>query len=179
MATENIEKFRQNEIRRKLLLLNKEWYFYEPLNTNVRAIKSDYFEGSKTCYIQFTYGFGTSEQTKREEFPATDLEMWLKRFQPKKDLTDKFVLPQQKTESVAILEKPKPVIIMEESKSTRTVHSLREHLFDAMTAVKSKEITAEQGRAMAQIAQTIINSAKIELEYKKAISEKPSVPLLN
>lgn len=153
-------------------MLNKEWYFYEPLNTNVRAIKSDYFEGSKTCYIQFTYGFGASEQTKREEFPASDLDIWIKRFQPKKDLTDKFILPQQK------IEKSKSVI-MEESKSTRTVHSLREHLFDAMTAVKSKEITAEQGRAMAQIAQTIINSAKIELEYKKTISEKPSVPLLN
>jgi len=178
MATGNTDKFRQNKIRRKLLLLNKEWYFYEPLNTNVRGIKSDYFAGSNSCYIQFTYGFGASEQTKREEFPAADLDIWIKRFQPKKDLTDNFALPHQKTETASIAEKPKPTI-MEESKSTRTVHSLREHLFDAMISVKSKEITAEQGRAMAQIAQTIINSAKIELEYKKAISEKPSVPLLN
>jgi len=173
MAIGNTEKFQNNEIRRKLLLLNKEWYFYEPLGVNVRAIKSDYFDGHKTCYIQFTYGFGASEQTKREEFPASELDMWLKRFQPKKDMTDKFVFPQTQVP----IKETKPVVTMEESKNT--VHSLRGHLFDAIAAVKSKEITAEQGRAMAQIAQTIINSAKIELEYKKAISEKPSVPLLN
>ena len=172
MATGSIEKFQQNEIRKKLLLLNKEWYFYQPLNTNVRAIKSDYFEGTKSCYIQFTYGFGPSEQTKREEFPATDLDMWLKRFQPKRDLTERFELPHQKIEEIKI----QPVIMSEQKNN---MASLRDYLFGAIEAVKQNKMTTEQARSTAQLAQTVINSVKLELDYKKSNSKAPQLPMLD
>jgi hypothetical protein len=170
MATGS-EKFRQNEIKRKLLLLTRnEWYFYEPLNTNVRSLKADYFEGSKECYIEFTWGFGTSEQTKRIEFPATELESKLTDFKPKKELSLKFI-PQQEIKK----EPMEPTT----TNSKRTIHDLRNHLFDTIEKVISGKIETNQAASIAQLAQTIINSAKIELEYKKALKDTPTVTLLD
>jgi predicted RNA methylase len=48
------------------------------------------------------------------------------------------------------------------------INTLRNHLFDAIEGIKSKTMSIEQAKAIADISQTIINSAKVEVEYAKS-----------
>lgn len=68
---------------------------------------------------------------------------------------------------------------------TLDVNQLRRHLFDAIEGIKSKSISIEQAKAVADLSQVIINSAKVEVEYAKAsggkiasgfLPDKPAVP---
>lgn len=53
--------------------------------------------------------------------------------------------------------------------STKTVNDLRAHLFATLEALTDKDnpMDVERARAVSDIAQTIINSAKAEIEYLK------------
>lgn len=53
--------------------------------------------------------------------------------------------------------------------STNDITSLRGHLFDTLRALNDKEspMDVDRARAVSDIAQTIINSAKVELEHLK------------
>jgi hypothetical protein len=55
-----------------------------------------------------------------------------------------------------------------------TIDKLREHLFDTMQALKDGDMDVEDARAMSDIAQTVINSAKVEVEYLRAVGGKQS-----
>lgn len=172
-------KSKIDSVKRGLIMLeNKMTQYYVPLKTNVRAIKTNYFEGSQECYIQFTYGFGASEQTKRFEFPYTELQKHLDDFEDKKDLTDTFKFPSQVEEKPIIQAKETiKVEIMSEQKNN--MESLRNYLFGAIEAVKQNKMTTEQARSTAQLAQTVINSVKLELDYKKSNSKTPQLPMLD
>lgn len=54
------------------------------------------------------------------------------------------------------------------------VTALRKHLFDAIEGVKNKTMSIEQAKAIADISQTVINSAKVEVDYAKVTSGKIS-----
>lgn len=54
------------------------------------------------------------------------------------------------------------------------VTALRKHLFDAIEGVKNKSMSIEQAKAIADISQTVINSAKVEVDYAKVTSGKIS-----
>jgi hypothetical protein len=55
------------------------------------------------------------------------------------------------------------------STNPKTVNDLREHLFAALDALNDKDnpMEVERARAVSDIAQTIINTAKVEIEYLK------------
>lgn len=57
--------------------------------------------------------------------------------------------------------------------------TLRSHLFEAIRKLEGGAMKSEEAKSMAQLAQTIINSAKLEMEYKKLITEKPDIPMLD
>jgi len=57
----------------------------------------------------------------------------------------------------------------EENKTLYNIQTLRKHLFDMVTSLQNGTANAETAKAMASVAQTILNSAKIEMEYKKLI----------
>lgn len=42
---------------------------------------------------------------------------------------------------------------------------LRDRLFDAIDAVKNGSMTVEQARAVGDLAQVIVNTAKVEIDY--------------
>lgn len=44
---------------------------------------------------------------------------------------------------------------------------LRNMLFETMKRLQNKQISAEDAKAMAEVGQTIVNSAKAELEFAK------------
>jgi len=49
------------------------------------------------------------------------------------------------------------------------INDLRDHLFEAIEMLKDEEsnMTVEKAEAIAQLSQTIINSAKLEIDYMK------------
>lgn len=53
------------------------------------------------------------------------------------------------------------------------ITDLRDHLFEAIEMLKDEEsnMTVEKAEAIAQLGQTIINSAKLEIDYIK-VSDK-------
>lgn len=52
--------------------------------------------------------------------------------------------------------------------SNKTIGDLREAMFDTIEGLRSGKITVEQAKAMPDIGQVIINSAKVEVDYIKA-----------
>jgi hypothetical protein len=57
---------------------------------------------------------------------------------------------------------------------SNSIDDLRTHLFDALRGLKTGSIDVEKAKAMSDVAQTIINSAKVEVEYIKASGAKGS-----
>ena len=53
-----------------------------------------------------------------------------------------------------------------------TNEELREHLFDTLAKLKSKEMSPADARAVVEVAGTIIDSARLEIELAKAIHSK-------
>lgn len=51
---------------------------------------------------------------------------------------------------------------------SNNISALRTTLFDTLQAVKSDEMDIDRARAVSDIAQTIINTAKAEIDYAKA-----------
>ena len=48
------------------------------------------------------------------------------------------------------------------------INDLRDHLFEAMERLKDGDIDIQTAKAMADVGQVIINSAKIEIDFIKA-----------
>lgn len=57
--------------------------------------------------------------------------------------------------------------------ANNTLEDLREHLFETLKALRDKEspMSIERARAISDVAQTVINSAKAEVDYLKASGE--------
>lgn len=57
-----------------------------------------------------------------------------------------------------------------------TMTDLRNHLFEVMEALKDDEkpMDIERAKAVVNVAQTIINSAKVEVEFLEAIDSSES-----
>jgi len=51
---------------------------------------------------------------------------------------------------------------------------LRNHLFEAIESLRDNKITPEKAKSICEVAQVIINSAKVELEFMKVIGVKKS-----
>lgn len=51
------------------------------------------------------------------------------------------------------------------------IEDLRNHLFEALEMLKGGEMDVERAKAMSGVAQTIINSAKVEVDYLRATEQ--------
>lgn len=60
------------------------------------------------------------------------------------------------------------------TEASRDINTLREHLFDAIDGLNSGTVTLEKAKAISEVSQTIINTAKVEVELAKATGQKPS-----
>lgn len=52
--------------------------------------------------------------------------------------------------------------------ANKTIADLREALFDTLQSVKSGQTSLEEAKAVTEIGQVIINTAKVEIDYIKA-----------
>lgn len=50
-----------------------------------------------------------------------------------------------------------------------TLNDLRNHLFEAIEMVRDGEMDIESAKTIAQLGQTILNGAKIELDFVKSV----------
>lgn len=48
---------------------------------------------------------------------------------------------------------------------SRTITDLRESLFDTIDALKDGKMSVENAKAVAELAQTIVNTAKVEVDF--------------
>lgn len=54
------------------------------------------------------------------------------------------------------------------------INDLRAHLFEALKGLKDGTVDIEKAKAMSELAQVIVNSAKVEVDYAKATGSKGS-----
>ena len=52
------------------------------------------------------------------------------------------------------------------------VTKLRNHLFDTLDCLKNKTIDIERAKAICEVSQTIINSAKVEVDFAKVTGKQ-------
>lgn len=67
---------------------------------------------------------------------------------------------------------------MTTDKKTRTVEDLREVLFDTIAELRKGEIDVERARAASDLAQAMINSARIEVEAARLLDTAPPTTFL-
>lgn len=53
----------------------------------------------------------------------------------------------------------------------KTTSDLRERLFATIDAVRDGKITTDQARAVGDLAQVIVNTAKVEIDYLRAAGD--------
>lgn len=51
---------------------------------------------------------------------------------------------------------------------SRDITALREHLFNALQGVKDKTLDLDQARVINEIGKTLVDTAKVEVDYLKA-----------
>ncbi len=54
--------------------------------------------------------------------------------------------------------------------SNKTIADLRGHLFDAIEGLKAGTLEIDRAKAINEVSQTIINTAKVEVEFVKVTS---------
>lgn len=59
------------------------------------------------------------------------------------------------------------------------INTLREHLFDTLKGLKDGSIDIEKAKAISGVAQTMINTAKVEVDYIKATKSIEGSGFLN
>ena len=57
---------------------------------------------------------------------------------------------------------------------TRTIDGVREHLFKALEGLSDRTLDLDRAKAISEVAQTIINSAKVEVEFLRATGNDSS-----
>lgn len=60
---------------------------------------------------------------------------------------------------------------------SKSISDLRNAMFETIQALKEGKITVEQAKAMSDIGQVIINSAKVEVDYIRANNGGPSASI--
>jgi hypothetical protein len=135
-----------------------------------RIISHSYYKGDKTVNLILSKGFGAAEIRENLTFPEHDLEIKLESFS---------IAPKiNNTEIINTKNTIKNQLTM--SKQTDdNLTGLRTHLFNAIRKLEGGTMKNEEAKAMAQVAQVIINSAKLEMEFKQLTNDKPTINMID
>ena len=57
---------------------------------------------------------------------------------------------------------------------SKTIEDLRDHLFAAMAGIKDGSVTIEQAKTIGDIAQVVVNSAKVEVDFARVTDRHDS-----
>ena len=112
------------------------------------------YSGTKEMCVNYTKGYGANQTFEKDVFPYDKWESFINNLQTKQSLnkqTDKKVT------------KPKE---MEEDKNN--FKELRSILFDTLRDVKDDKMDVKKAKSISELSQTLINSAKVEVDYLKS-----------
>lgn len=59
------------------------------------------------------------------------------------------------------------------------IKEMNDILFDTLRGLKSNSVDPDKARAIVNVSQTILNSAKVLLDHKRLTGSKDNIPLLN
>jgi hypothetical protein len=139
-----------------------------------------YYEGTEQISIYIKTGYGASEKLTNEVISEHDLDEWIEEFTNglevhRKEVNKKVVINNNKTilSDKMIQEEIKKEEIMVEKEVVKEVEkkddfdSMRRLLFESMRMVKQGELDVEKAKSISSMAQTIINSVKVEIDFLK------------
>jgi hypothetical protein len=145
-----------------------------------RIIGCTYFNGTREIQIVVSKGFGASEKTEKLHIEEVDLDIKLESFSDAPKIDNSQIInnipKEAKQESSIKLKFIKPLEMSEQTDDNLT--GLRKHLFSAIRKLEGGTMKNEEAKAMAQVAQVIINSAKLEMEFKQLTNDKPIINMI-
>ena len=121
------------------------------------------------------YGYGLNSVKLLYSFKTKEIDDFKRKLIPKRKNDNFSLQPKLSTH-------PKQTYKYSLRMSDTTennIGSLRGHLFSAIEKLEGGTMKHEEAKAMASLAQTIINSAKLELEYKRMVEKTPNIVMLN
>lgn len=131
------------------------------------------YKGDKMIKLIVAFGFEGNEIIEEFGVPYNEILIKLESFTiaPKIDNSD--ILDKQPLKLKTI----KPLEMSKQTEDNLT--GLRTHLFSAIRKLEGGTMKNEDAKAMAQVAQVIINSAKLEMEFKQLTNEKPTINMID
>ncbi len=154
---------------------------YLPLNADASIISARYIEDESKVEIKFIINKNGSPEDKKLTFSEGRFAEILADFKyddSVQTVKTEMVIPKEKikknnlsSEEVAVLENALTVKDMEikpdNPAEPKTIfQDLYAHLFSTITLLKEGKITSEAAKSTAIVSQTVINLARLELEYK-------------
>lgn len=139
-------------------------------NKRCRIKDFSLYKGDKMVKLIIAFGFEGNETIEEFGVPYNEILIKLESFTiaPKIDNSD--ILDEK------LLKIVKPLEMSEQTEDNLT--GLRKHLFSAIRKLEGGTMKNEDAKAMAQVAQVIINSAKLEMEFKQLTNEKPTINMI-
>ena len=138
-----------------------------------RILNYTYFNGTKEIQLSVSKGFGASEKIEKLLINEFDLDLKLDSFRDAPKIDNSEILNKEPLKLKFI----KPLEMSERTEDNLT--GLRKHLFSAIRKLEGGTMKNEEAKAMAQVAQVIINSAKLEMEFKQLTNDKPTINMIN
>ena len=112
-------------------------------------------------------GFGLNTQIESRTFKISEADNYLQTlFKSFKEGMKPEVAPKDEPEEKV------------EVKKVKTIGDVRETLFATLSALRANTMEVERAKAISAVSQTILNSAKIEMEYKKLTGKHGGIMLL-
>lgn len=137
-----------------------------------KIIGHTYFNGTREIQIVVSKGFGPSEKIEKLCIEEIDLDIKLESFSDAPKIDNSEILNKEPLKLKFI----KPLEMSEQTEDNLT--GLRKHLFSAIRKLEGGTMKNEEAKAMAQVSQVIINSAKLEMEFKQLTNDKPTINMI-
>lgn len=166
---------RENQIREKILILKGRTLLNSD-GKRCRFVDYSYYKKDKIINLRISFGFGASEKIETYEIQEHDLDIKIDgyTFAPKIDNSEIINTEQLTNENITI---NKPLAMSKHTDDN--LKGLRTHLFNAIRNLEGGTMKSEEAKSMAQVAQVIINSAKLEMDFKLLTNDKPNIDLID
>lgn len=137
---------------------NKIFFDYV-MNRQVLFKECIYYAGEKRYKVILSHGFGASELNEILYVRDGDQDIFLKRF--------------KKSEIKQI----KQILIGSIVEKENDFTEMRASLFDSMRKLAAGDMKTETARVIGANAQVIVNSVKVEIDYKKLIKDNGEIKI--
>lgn len=141
-----------------------------------------HYQGTEQLSIYIKTGYGAGEETFNVVISEHELVEWKKNFMninseiSKKQVEEIIIKEPNKNEAMenVVVEN-----VVNEIEKKDNFDSMRNLLFESMRMVKEGTLDVEKAKSISQMAQTIINSVKVELDFIKMTDSKDKPKMIS